>query len=60
MLTSQTWADGKPEDLNIKPVRDGRNRENLLSEVKDVLCRLPLSHFSKLSYFLEQIGRAHV
>lgn len=41
MLTSQLWADGKLEYLNIKVSGGGKDGENSVIEAKDDFCRLP-------------------
>lgn len=51
----QMWADGKPEDQNIKASVGMEGTENLVSEAKDVLWRLPILPYS-VFFFLEQFG----
>lgn len=43
----QMWAGGKPEDQNIKASVGMKGTENLVSEAKDVLCRLPILPIKK-------------
>lgn len=47
VLMLQMWAGGKPEDQNIKASVGIKGTENLVSEAKDVLCRLPILPIKK-------------